>query len=60
MFRCEITGKVTAPGEKMHRIVVAKRQVTYPNRKTGWEIVKEIRVSAEGLVQWHNQQKRIF
>lgn len=61
MFRCEITNKTTRPGEKMHRVVIEKREKVYTEwcREEGewieleigrgWEIVKEIQVSDEGL-----------
>ena len=66
MFICEITGRVTKSGEKMNRIPIVKRDRVYfkklKNEDTGkwdevevgrgWEIVKEISVSEEGLAKW--------
>jgi len=61
MFRCMITNKITRPGEKMHRVVLETRPRTYTEciREEGewvelevgrgFEIVKEIQVSDEGL-----------
>ena len=59
MFICEVTKKCSRPGEKMHRVVVSRREVSYSNRirggegetkqSTGFEIVKEVGVSTEGL-----------
>lgn len=74
MFICEITGRVTKSGEKMSRIPIVKRSKAYfkklKNEDTGkwgevevgrgWEIVKEISVSEEGLATWQamsDQQK---
>lgn len=57
MFKCEITGKVTRPGEKMHRIVVERRERTYLDESgnevgRGWETVRELAVSEEGRRVW--------
>jgi hypothetical protein len=62
MFKCQITGKISRPGEKLNRVVVATREKTYyrtyideeGNKITeeaarGWEIVKEANASTEGL-----------
>lgn len=74
MFICEITGRVTKSGEKMNRIPIVKRNKVYFKKLKsedtgkwgevevgrGWEIVKEISVSEEGLAKWHamsDQQK---
>ena len=74
MFICEITGRVTKSGEKMNRVPIVKRDRVYfkklKNEDTGkwdevevgrgWEIVKEISVSEEGLAKWQamsDQQK---
>lgn len=68
MFHCSVTGKVSEPGEKLNKIVVATRDRVYykrvRNEETlkwedvecgrGWEIVKEINVSGEGLLFWNN------
>lgn len=50
MFRCEQTGKVTKPGEKMKKIVVETRERVYHDEDgyeigRGIEIVREISVS---------------
>lgn len=56
MFRCELTGKVSSPGEKPVRVVVETRpKVYYKEDKTGalkkvgegFEIVKEMVVCQE-------------
>jgi hypothetical protein len=64
MFKCEITGKFSKPGDKVIRLVTQKRERFYFEVKdriedestdpigTGWEIVKEINVTLEGLHQW--------
>lgn len=74
MFICEITGRVTKSGEKMNRIPIVKRNKVYFKKLKsedtgkwgevevgrGWEIVKEISVSEEGLAIWQamsDQQK---
>lgn len=46
MFKCDVTGKITEPGEKCHKVVSA-----YRRRATdgGLEIIKELNVSTEGL-----------
>lgn len=63
MFKCAITGRISRPGEKMNKVVVETRDRRYfemrKNEETmiwervevgrGWEIVKEISVSDEGL-----------
>ena len=59
MFKCEVTGKTTKPGEKMHKVVVETKEKVYfeprgENGKLvevgrGTEIVKEICVSEAGL-----------
>lgn len=68
MFRCQITGVVSKPGEKPHRVVAQKRDRVYKgfvkNEETlkweevvvghGWEIVKEIVLSNEGLQLWES------
>lgn len=60
MFRCPVTGKITAPGEPQLKLIVSKRLRDYLTkvdsiggtrmvRSKGWEIEKEIAVSQEGL-----------
>jgi hypothetical protein len=62
-----ITGQASKPGEKLHKIVVAKRPKVYTekyfNEDTreweeieighGWEIVKEVNASDDGLSAWN-------
>ena len=66
MFYCQITNHLSKPGEKPHRIVIQRRDRVYmgfvKNEETvkweevdvgrGWEIVREINVSNEGLRLW--------
>lgn len=66
MFRCEITGKLSAPLEKTNKVVVETREKVYfakfRNEDTGkWEdieigrgseIVRELTVSEAGLAEW--------
>jgi hypothetical protein len=61
MFKCQVTNKITEPGEKLNRIVIKTREKVYSQRVIedgelitievgrGWEIVKEINASEEGL-----------
>ena len=63
MFHCKVTGKRSESGEKLHKLVVAKRSRAYvakvENEETGyfedlvvghgWEIVREVNSSQEGL-----------
>lgn len=69
MFRCEVTNKLSAPGEKINRIVVKKRPREYfemrLNEETeryeevrvgiGWEIEKEIIATDEGVRVWKSR-----
>lgn len=66
MFYCQITGKLSKPGQKPERITVSTRPRTYTkwvrNEETnkweevfvatGWEIVKEVNASEEGAAMW--------
>ena len=66
MYYCVITEKMSQPGEKLNKVVVATRPRSYTkfvkNEETrkweevyaadGWEVVKEISVSDEGLAVW--------
>lgn len=68
MFLCQITGKLTRPGQKVHRLVVQKRDKVYTqkirNEETnkwedvevgrGWEIAKEVNASEEGRNIWES------
>jgi hypothetical protein len=54
MFRCQATGRVSRPGEKPVRLVVATREKTYYGGKDGkevigqgFEVVREITVCQE-------------
>lgn len=72
MFRCQVTGKLSKPGEKCHKIVVEKRQKVYTvkmfNELTGkfedfevgrgWETVKEINATEAGLAVWNAQENK--
>jgi hypothetical protein len=67
-YRCQITGKVSQCGEKLHKVVVATRPKNYTKWirdeeshapkwieipcSTGHEIVKELNCSAEGEALW--------
>jgi hypothetical protein len=67
MYKCQITHKKSKLGEKINTVVVFTRERTYTrwvrNEETnkweevfvakGWEIVKEIAVSQEGLDLWN-------
>ena len=66
MFFCEVTKKLSKPGEKCRKIVVEKREKTYSKRfrdmetgkiqtvecSKGWEIVKEISATEAGEKLW--------
>lgn len=68
MFTCAITGQTSKKGEPLNRIVVAKRQKiyyqSYFNEDTreweklevgrGWEVVKEVNASDDGLKAWNS------
>ena len=67
MFKCAITRRQSRPGDKLHKVVVEKRDKIYTalvkNEETfqmevvevgrGWEIVREINVSESGLAEWN-------
>ena len=61
MFRCQVTGKLSRLGDKMNKIVVEKREKEYKNPETGevvgrgWEIVKEISATDEGVKIWNQR-----
>jgi len=61
MFRCSITNKLSKPGEKQNKVVIEKRDKVYTDPDTGeviskgWEIVKEISVTDEGLKIWRER-----
>lgn len=66
MFRCALTGRMSKPGEKSFRLTVSTRPRVYVETRlneetrkkeevevgSGFEIVKEIVVSEEGLSRW--------
>lgn len=66
MYICQVSGKLSQPGEKLNRIVVATREKVYFERRIneelrkyetvevgrGTEVVKEINASDEGLADW--------
>jgi hypothetical protein len=67
MFICQISGKLSEPGEKVHKIVIKTRDRVYSARVFneeigqvedvqvghGWEIVKEVNATAQGLKEWN-------
>lgn len=67
MFICQISGKLSEPGEKVHKVVIKKRDWKYTARVYneeigqveevqvghGWEIVKEVNATAQGLKEWN-------
>jgi hypothetical protein len=66
MFICQITGKLSAKGEKLEKVVVATRERTYTkwvrNEETreweevvigkGYEIVRELNASQKGAASF--------
>jgi hypothetical protein len=62
MFYCQITKKMSQPGDKLHKVVVERRERVYTrtvvDKETrqemveeigrGWEIVKEVNATEEG------------
>jgi hypothetical protein len=70
MFRCEITGKVSHPGEKLNKVIAITRPKTYTKwvrdeeshapkwievpAGTGFEPVRELSLSQEGLNLWES------
>jgi len=68
MFICQITGKVSKPGEKLNKVTVQTRDRVYIQRQKdsetgewvdveigrGWEIVKQIYVSDDGFKIWNS------
>lgn len=71
MFICQVVGKVTEPGEKINKIVVATRDRIYKEKVFneelrkyeevvvghGTEIVREISASDEGLQVWNEMSE---
>ena len=68
MFHCQITNRQSKLGEKLNKVVVQTRARTYTrwvrDEETkkwveieagkGWEIVKELSASEEGLRLWNS------
>ena len=61
MYKCEITGHYSMPGEKLNRVVVKTRTRTYKHwdRESeeewfsqGTEIVREVNATDEGVRIW--------
>lgn len=59
MFRCFVTGKLSAENEKPYKVVVEKRERTYisdtdPDKiaAVGWEISREVLMTKEGYEIW--------
>lgn len=66
MFYCQITGKLSKPGAKQNKVVVETRERVYTKRVRneetrewetveigrGWEIVRELNASDEGVAEW--------
>lgn len=71
MFMCQVTGRMSKPGEKLNCITVAKRERTYfrkeKNEDTGrwqeveighgWEIVRQIVATDEGATKWSSMSE---
>ncbi len=71
MFVCQISGRLSKPGEKVHKIVVQKRDRVYTAKifnedigqveevevSHGWEIVREVNATYEGLCEWNNMSE---
>ena len=57
MFKCQVTNKLSQPGEKCNKIVVEKRERIYMRDNEviarGWEVVREINATDEGLRRWN-------
>lgn len=70
MFYCQITGKLSQPGEKVNRITIETRPREYFEERydeetdsyqlqlvgRGFEIVKEVFATKEGLALWNKTQ----
>lgn len=71
MFKCQITGRCSRAGEKPTKVVAIAKSKEYKhevfNEDTrtwevevigvGWEIKKEISLSAQGLEIWENSDE---
>lgn len=75
MFKCQVTNKNSKPGDKCNKVVVATRPRTYTENVWeegelielevghGYEIVREINASDEGLNMWRawsDEEKSLF
>ncbi len=77
MYICQVTGKQSKPGEGLNKVVVATRERVYTkwvkNEDTnkweevfvakGWEIVREINASQEGVQLWDSwtpEEREVF
>ena len=72
MFKCQVTGRMTRPGEKMVRVVTETRDKEYTERRNvdgewkdvvvgfGHETVKEICASEKGLEILKEQEAILF
>lgn len=72
MYKCQITGRTSRPGEKLNRIAIVSRNRQYKqfDQETeeewlshGVEIVKEINVNDEGEKlwnSWNDEQRHIW
>jgi hypothetical protein len=70
MFKCQITGKMSKPGEKSNKLVLETREKVYYgfvlNEETeemeevevgrGFEVVKEVNATDEGAKIWLSRQ----
>lgn len=64
MFRCDVTGKLSKPGEKCNKIVVERREKLYKRDgevvAKGWEIVREISATDDGLKQYNKVNPHVL
>lgn len=64
MFRCQVTGKLSKPGQKCNKIVVERREKLYKREgeviARGWEVVREISATDEGLALWNKNQPHVI
>lgn len=64
MFYCQVTGKLSKPGDKCNKIVVERRERLYKRDgeviARGWEVVREINATDEGLALWNKNQPHVL
>lgn len=64
MFRCQVTGKLSKIGEKCNKIVTERRERLYKRDgeviARGWEVVREISATDEGLALWNKNQPHVL